>query len=230
MLRRAHLFLLFSAVVATSAPALADQRHFTYTYDWFTPSQGEKELEAYWTQHNGGVLEPEIEFEYGVTPRWTVAPYLVLGREHGEDIEVKGWRLEQRYRLGNYARNRILPALYFEVSKENSEPFELEGKFITSYLFGNGYIWSTNLIFAGLVGGGQGTEVSYATGVSHPLGRRWNVGAELFGTWTPERQHFFGPTVGYQFAPGTQLLATVGMRYAGAEGGAVRLIFEKEWR
>jgi hypothetical protein len=221
--------LTLAAVLAAATPARADERLFTYTYDWFTPQKHEKELELTWTQGNGGTAEGLLEFEYGVTNRYVVAPYLVLGREHGGDLRVEGWRLEQRYRLGSYGRNRFLPALYLEMEKGNGEPYNLEGKFITSYLFGDNFTWSSNLIAEGLVADRSQIELGYATGVARPITDHLTLGVELFGSVT-EREHFFGPTVGYRFAPGTKLLVTGGFRYAGPEGGAVRLLFEKEWR
>src|SRR5689334_13812668 len=95
--------LAFTALVA--APAGAHERFFTYTYDWFTPAKDEKEVELWWTQKNGGVADGQVEFEYGVTDRYAVAPYLLLKREHGGAFSVEGWKLEQRYRLGKYGRN-----------------------------------------------------------------------------------------------------------------------------
>jgi hypothetical protein len=215
--------------VLAAAPAEAHERYFTYTYDWFTPARGEKELELWWTQGEGGEADGEIEFEYGLTNRWVAAPYLLLKREHGGKFEVEGWKLEQRYRLGSFGYNRLLPALYFEVKKENGEPYELEGKLITSYLFGNGWVWSTNFIAESEVEESAKVELGYATGLSHPLGGRWRGGVELFGNWT-EKEHFFGPTLSYNFRPDTKLLLTAGFKYIGEEGGAVRLILEKEWR
>lgn len=128
-------------VLGTGVPAGAHERFFTRTYDWFTPSQGEKELELWWTQEDGGEADAMVEFEYGVTSRYVVAPYLLMKRSHGGDFEIEGWKLEQRYRFGNYARNRFLPAVYFELEKLNHQSFVLEGKFITSYLFGDNWIW-----------------------------------------------------------------------------------------
>jgi hypothetical protein len=102
-LRRIGIAVLGVLAVASAAPARADQRYFSHTYDWFTPSQGEKEIELYWTQENGGEADSQLEFEYGITNRWMVAPYLLMKREHGGDFEVEGWKLEQRSRLGTFA-------------------------------------------------------------------------------------------------------------------------------
>jgi hypothetical protein len=214
--------------LATAAPACAHERYFPYTYDWFTPAKNEKEVELWWTQTNAGEADGQVEFEYGITNRWVVAPYLLLKREHGGDFDVEGWKLEQRYRFGNFKRNRFLPAIYLEVKKENEEPYELEGKLITSYLFGRGFVWSTNLIFEGEVEDRAKVEVGYSTGLSYPINDRFRVGAEFFGNWT-EDEHFLGPTLGYKLGRDTKVLLTAGFRYFGAKEGAVRLLFEKEF-
>src|SRR5207247_2241546 len=122
-------------IAATAISAEAHRRYFTFTYDWFTPARNEKEVELLWTQTTGGEADGSVEVEYGVTPRWTVAPYLLTKREHGGKFEVEGWRLEQRYRFGEHAQRKLLPAAYLEVNKEKGEPYELEAKAITSLLF-----------------------------------------------------------------------------------------------
>jgi hypothetical protein len=229
-MERTHKVLLALVIaLGCAAPAKAHERYFTYTYDWFTPAKNEKELELWWTQEKGGVADGQIEFEYGVTNRYVIAPYLLLHREHGGDFSVEGWKLEQRYRFGNFGYNKFLPALYLEVKKENSEPYELEGKLITSYLFGRGWVWSTNFIFEGEVEDRAKVEFGYATGLSYPVTDRFRAGVELFGNWT-EKEHFFGPTVSYRFRSDIKLLMTAGFRYQGEESGAVRVIFEKEFR
>ena len=220
---------LAGMLLMSAAPAHADSRFFTYTYDWFTPAKDEKEVELTWTQTNGGKAEGLAEFEYGITSRYLVAPYLVLERQHDGDFKVNGWQLEQRYRFGNFGRNRFLPAVYLEVAKRNGEPYELEGKFITSYLFGDAWIWSSNLILEQDIERHNPLEFAYSQGVSHPITKRWDLGAEAFGNFR-DKTHFFGPGVRYRFDNQTRLLATFGARVAGPDDGAVRVLFEKEWR
>jgi hypothetical protein len=219
---------LTALTLLPAAPARADQRFFARTYDWFTPAKGEKELELWWIQENRGEADAQIEFEYGVTQRWVVAPYLLFKRETGGKFEFEGWKVEQRYRFGDFGYHRLMPAVYFEVKKEKEEPYELEGKLIGTYLWGNGWAWSGNLIFEGELKSGEKTKFGYATGISHPIKDGLRGGVELFGNWT-EEEHFFGPTLAYRFNPTTQLVVNGGFRVAGPKGGAVTLLFEKEW-
>lgn len=85
-----------------------------------------EEVELWWTQHEGGAATGLLEFEFGFTNRWTVSPYLIFEREPGEGVKVRGAKLEQRYRFGDFRVGQILPALYFEVKKEESEDWEVE--------------------------------------------------------------------------------------------------------
>ncbi|MDQ2986333.1 MAG: hypothetical protein M3R13_06375, partial [Armatimonadota bacterium] len=129
------------ALACLTLTASAHRRHFAYTYDWFTPHQGEKEFEVYWTDTEGHPAQIQLELEYGITDRWMVAPYLVFDNSEG-DFDYAGWKVETKYRLGEQAFNRILPALYLELKKGEGEDEVIEGKFITTYLWQNGTVWS----------------------------------------------------------------------------------------
>jgi hypothetical protein len=219
-------------LLAGGGPALAHRRNFTFTYDWFTPAQGEKEVELTWTQGPGGNLDAALEFEYGVTPRYVIAPYLLLKRGHGADLKVNGFQLEQRYRFGNFKERRLLPALYLEVNKLNGEPWELEGKFITSYVFDR-YIWSFNAILAQQLEGGVPLSWEYSTGVARYLkggvyGPATWVGLEVFGSLTGD-EHRIGPVVGHSFSKQDHLSLTGGIGLNRKSDPQVRLIFEHEW-
>ena len=228
---RRHLIPLCAllAALCLAPPVRADLRNFTYTYDWYTPVKGEREIEFWWTQRNAGEADVWLEFEYGVTNEYVVAPYLLLKRETTGDFVVEGWRLEQRYRLGRYARNRLLPALYLEVEKESGEAHELEGKLITSYEFGRGWLWSHNFIIESKVASPSKVEFGYADGLRYAVNRKFHAGVELFGNWT-EGKHFFGPVLGLKTSDTSQVLITGGFRYLGEKKGAVRLLYQQEFR
>jgi hypothetical protein len=216
------------AIALLSPPAEAHRRNFTATYDWYTAAKNEKELELWWTQAQGGEADFWLEFEYGVTPRWTVAPYLLTKSEHGGKWEVEGWKLEQRYRFGEFSARRLLPAVYLEVVKEEDEPYELEFKGITSYVSG-GRIWSLNLIAEKELEHHRAVEWGYATGVARrPFASGLWLGAEFFGNLTKD-EHFGGPVLGYSFSSGDHLLLTGGLGLNHRSAGQIRLLFEREW-
>lgn len=221
------LLLLIALGAIAPSPAHAHRRYFTFAYDWFTPQRKEKELELWWTQKRGGEVDGWLEFEYGLTNRWVVAPYLLTKREHGGKWEVEGWKLEQRYRFGNYRERRLLPAAYLEVKKEHGEPTELEGKLITSYATPR-WILSTNLIVEQPLESHHPLNWEYATGIStiRPLGLRF--GLEFFGSFT-EREHFAGPVLSYSFDPTTHVLFTSGFGLNHNSEAQFRLVLEKEW-
>src|SRR4028119_2195792 len=79
--------------------AQAHRRDFPYTYDWMQPSKGEKELELksrYRGRNNS--FRQEIEFEYGITDRFMIAPYLEFQKQAGDsNLRYTAAKLETRY-------------------------------------------------------------------------------------------------------------------------------------
>ncbi len=209
---RRTILILFSLFVLASA-SLAHKRNFTYTYDWFTADLFEREIELWWTQREGGHAEGLIEFEYGVTDRWTVSPYLIFERESGGEMELKGAKLEQRHRFGDFAVNQVLPAAYFEVKKEDSEEWEIELKAIASYVTPEGITISANLITEGHPDGSGPFKWEYAAGIAQPL-YPWTLGVELFGDWT-NGNHFYGPAIGFSPDAASKVTVTVGLPSSG---------------
>jgi hypothetical protein len=212
--------------LGTSTLAQAHERYFVYTYDWFTPTRFEKEIELHYTQYRNGDALGQIEFEYGMTERWAIAPYLLFEKE-GDTTKFVGAKLENRYRFGDFALKRILPAAYLEVKKENEEPYEVEAKAIFSYMPSREWIASANLIAEREVESGAETEVGYSFGVSR-IFRQNNVGFEAFGDFS-ENRHFVGPTVGFRMRDGMKFLATGAINYTGGGQSQFRLLFEKEF-
>jgi hypothetical protein len=219
---------LLGLTIASSlaVSALADERHFAFTYDWFTPAKFEREIELTYTGFQGGGFFGTFEFEYGMTDRWVVAPYILFEKEGGK-TKFQGFRLEQRYRLGDFAIGKVMPSLYFEVNKENDEAYELEGKLIASYMPTWDWIVSANLIIEQEMKSGEKTEVGYALGVSRRL-KEFTLGAEAFGNWK-ENEHLWGPSIGYRFEKGAKLIGTAGIPYSRGATPQFRLLFGMEF-
>lgn len=212
--------------MAAALPADAHLRYFTYTYDWFTPWEGERELELWWTQTEGGDAVWQLEFEYGVTRQYMVAPYLIFEREGGKTV-LKGWKLEQRYAFGEQVYERVLPAVYLEVKKERGEPYEIEAKLIGTYILETGWVISANLIAERELASGAKVEWGYAAGVSRRISRNAWFGGEVFGDFAKNR-HFIGPVAAWDVRRGQRLLGTVAVSLTGGPGQA-RLIYEYEF-
>ena len=206
----------------------AHDHYFAYTYDWFTPLQYERELEIQWTQFAGGDFRAQIEYEYGVTDRYVVSPYLLF--EHGDGkTKFNGWKVEQRYRFGDRGFRKVLPAIYLEVEKENDEKdYELEGKLIGTYLPSRDWVISGNLIATRKLGSGEKTDVGYSLGAAKKIGFAEHVGFEAFGDWNTN-QHYVGPSFGYGKPSSLKVVGTAGIPYAGGGPFQFRLSLEKEF-
>jgi hypothetical protein len=214
-------------IAVLSTFASAHERYFTFTYDWFTPARFERELELHWIHSEGGAARGQIELEYGVTDRYVVSPYVLFEKE-GNTLRSKGWKVEQRYRFGEFALKKLLPAAYIEVEKENDEPYKLEGKLIGSYLPSPGVIFSANLILEKELKSGEDVEAGYAVGAAKRLGSNFHVGVEAFGDWTHNR-HFIGPVIGFGDSKQLKFLATAAIPFAGGGPKQLRILLEKEF-
>ena len=81
-----------------SGNAQAHRRDFSFTYDWKQPSKGEVELESHTTyEGETDTLKQEIELEYGISDRLSVAPYIVFNCERGGQLKYHKWKVESRY-------------------------------------------------------------------------------------------------------------------------------------
>lgn len=214
------------ALLTLAAVGSADQRYFTFTYDWNTPSKFEREFEVTYDHFRNGTGFGQLEFEYGVSDRWMVAPYILFDQDHGKS-QIAGFQLEQRYRFGDFQYGRVLPAVYFEVHKENHSSYELEGKLIGSYMPNGDWIASGNFIVEQHVETGAKTEIEYAFGISR-IYSNFNVGVETKGSFL-ENEHILGPCVG--FVVGDRMKVSLGAMKSFGKGDVsqVRLLFEKEF-
>ena len=153
--------------------AKAHRRDFPATYDWHQPAAGAKEIEMH-TRYRGrdDQFRQQIEFEYGITDRWMVAPYLVFRKDSGDDFGFAGWKLQTRYQLGEYKTNRWLSGLYAEYIGEKDGPDAVEGKLILSRFGKNGDNFSFNYIIERELEGGAEFENEYSFGYARSLGSK----------------------------------------------------------
>lgn len=192
--RLGSMLILVAAAVSVAA---AQESPYFVTYDHHLEEPGNLEIE---TSSTTGVprsgqhlyFAPYMEFEYGVTGRWTSELYLEGQSTSGDSTVFTGWRFENRFRP--FAREHwINPVLYLEYESINeasriqkevvgnapdfSEPnsitskehvHEIEAKLILS---SNVHDWNIaeNFIAEKNVTVGEGFEFGYAFGVSRPL-------------------------------------------------------------
>lgn len=128
-------------VVVAAAPAVASERHFTYTYESAVLRPGAWEIEPWTTFRLGrsefySRLDSRIEAELGLSDRLQTALYLnlkavtadtPLGRS--SPTELEGISSEWKLKLADPVADRAGLALYGELSAGPSE-VGLEGKLI----------------------------------------------------------------------------------------------------
>ncbi len=193
--RRALPCLLLVGSLATAA----QEAPYFVTYDHHLEEPGNLEIVPTSTlgiPRDGQHLfyAPYIEFEYGITGRWTTELYLEGQSTSGDGAVFTGWRIENRFRPLQ-REHWINPVLYLEyesineasrIEKEvvgnaeisderNSEladahAHELETKLILSSNF-HDWNLSENFIVEKNFSRNEGLEFGYALGVSRPLSR-----------------------------------------------------------
>jgi len=221
--------------VAASPPAHAHRRDFPFTYDWRQPSKGEKEIELH-TRYRGrdNSFRQQIEFEYGITDRWAIAPYLVFNKGSGDDsLKYDGWKLETRYQLGEYKTGRVLSGLYLEYVGNKDAPDGVEGKLILSRYGKSGSNLSFNYIVERELENGAEFENEYSFGYARPLGKNRGGprgGFEWIHNLSSGRINA-GPVIA--FAPTKNTWITTGYAFAvndrDGNKGEFRLLAEYEW-
>ncbi len=191
-------FLALTAVaLASTLPASAIERRFTFTYEATTQPKGVIELENFVTwRHSdveGGkdsdVFRFRHELEFGLTDRLQLGVYLFDWQYDEQDSEGQEarWRssgIELIYNLTNPTTDFLGSALYGEVLF-GEDSLKLEGKLILQKNLGQFRIAYNAIIEAEWEGEKFGSweertgEFAQTVGVSYDLSKRFSVGAEL---------------------------------------------------
>jgi len=221
--------IIAALVWFASVPAFAHRRDFPVTYDWFQASPGERELEVsslYHTSDNS--VQHQLEFEYGVTNRFMVAPNLVYAHGAGEGLHLEAMKLETRYQLGTFAVNRVLPGLYLEYEKPSHETSEIEGKIILSRYDGRGGDLSFNGVVERTMTGGASSRFAYSFGYAVPVGHALRGGAEVYKNIDDGRVNG-GPTVAFSPACNWWVVTAVGLPLTHTDGYGANLHLTTEF-
>jgi hypothetical protein len=190
--------LTVTLLAATLVGAHANERVFTYTYEPEVLPQSAVEFEQWLTLRSGRAAaagkgnfnrwDIREELEYGVTDRYTASLYLNfrhdsfvdLGTGHDQSVfKFEGVALENRYQLLNPAEHCVGLTLYLEPRLSQDEA-SLEQKIILGQRIGD-WKWALNLSHETEWNlHHQETEAEFEAtfGLSHPLGKRWSLGAE----------------------------------------------------
>jgi hypothetical protein len=206
---RCRLLLAFALAVVVLAllpsPGHAHKRDFAWSYDWFIPYLGEKEVEIWYTSKDGEHHDTWIEYEFAVTPGWAVGLYATRSEGADGGMDFDGWKWENRYRFGEYDFKRWLHAAYLELKKERGEPYELEGKWILSrYTMGDESL-AANLTAERELASGADLEWKVSAGWSRAAAPRWRAGAEIIAELT-DHEWYVGPTATYDPTHSTRIV------------------------
>jgi hypothetical protein len=226
-----------SAGFVGTEQAEAHRRDFPYTYDWMQPSKGEKELELksrYRGRNNS--FRQEIEFEYGITDRFMIAPYLEFQKQAGDsNLRYTAAKLETRYQMGEYKVGKVLPGLYLEYIATKDGADEVEAKLILSRYGKDGSNISFNYVVERELENGAEFENQYSFGYARTLGKKGFLsgtrgGFEWIHNLNSGRINA-GPVVG--FSPTKDTWLTTGYAFPvndrGGNQGEFRLLLEYEW-
>lgn len=143
------IFLATVAILLLAAPfALAHEREYTLSRDWFLPYKGESEIESrsLWdTRH--GIVTQEFEYEYGVTDWFGIEPGIAFVKEGDENLQVDAVDCELRFHFWKFAYDRFLPALNVEYEHPRLEAEKDHGevKLILSRYGQDGQDYTFNL-------------------------------------------------------------------------------------
>lgn len=214
--------------------AQAHRRDFPFTYEWLQPARGEKEIEShsYYNREDHG-FEQQLEFEYGVTDRLAVAPYVVYEKESGGELKYHAFKLESRYQLGNYKPGKILTGLYLEAEKPKDEKLEIESKLIFSRYDRQGGNLSLNLIGEKSLESGSDLLTTFSLGYARPIGQNkysTRGGLELIRN-LDDKHVTLGPVIGASLNQSLSLVGSYGIPVTKRDEnkGELRLLVEYEW-
>lgn len=220
---------LFAASIAISAWAGADEREFAFTYSWQQAARGEHELgyDLLYSRKDR-TWQHWFEYEYGITDRFSIAPYVTFEQAPGDPLHFDEFKLEARYRLGDYAPNRVLPGLYLEYEKATDEAAELEYKLILSVYRGRDSVASFNYVGTQTLRTGR-FDHGYTFGMSWSLPKRMapRVGFEVVHDLTQSTARI-GPVAGFHPGPGAWIVGGIGLPLGGG-GSEVRVHAQYQW-
>ena len=149
---------------------------------------------------------------------------------NGGAYRYGGFRVEQRYRFGNYGFKKLLTAGYLEYEDIRGSSREVEGKLIFQYDPHPQATFVANLITENPVQHGGSTGWGYTLSgayLADPKNDRYWFGAEAFGNWSGN-QHWIGPSVGGYLGSQFRLIGTYGKQYRGSGGDQLQFVLSRD--
>nr|MBA3452615.1 hypothetical protein [Deltaproteobacteria bacterium] len=178
--------------LAASAPADADVRAFTETYEYSTQPEGTTSVQLWhtarrvtWDEDYAEEFEHRIEIKHGVSEHWDVATSTVLVQSGRNGLTLDRVVLGPRYRFADRAEWPVDVTLALEAGKvADRSIYPLELRVVAAR-----DIDSLTLAANGIVGVQVGADVidevdlaiGWAAGASYQLHNKLRIGAETWG-------------------------------------------------
>jgi hypothetical protein len=204
-------------VALFASPALADDRYLPFTYQYATPSQGERELEFFTSYDAQNGFENQLEFEYGLTDRIAVAAYIVAAPY---PLAARALQFEGRYRLFEKGVLPVDVTFYGEYEHFFSALPNLETKLLLEKDLGR-FTLEANIIGEKQLGPDPG-ELRGTMGGAFHLTDEIHPGIELV---LDHDVLYVGPTTALIYGP-TKAVAGA---YYSTSGPLARLILQQEF-
>ncbi len=205
------------------------KRNFAWSYEWFTPYEGENEIELWLTDSDReDTWDTRVEYEFAAGPRWAVGLYATRDERADAALDFNGWRWENRYRFGDLALGKWLHAAYLELKKERGEPYEVESKWLLSR-YTEDEAAAVNLTAERELASGADVEWGASAGWNRSIAIRWRAGVEAFGSISDGEWHL-GPNITYDPNAHVRFVAGIGLGLTGDSDNRIfRLLTEYEW-
>jgi hypothetical protein len=164
--------LVGGVVMVAAAPAQANERHYTYTYESAGMPEGARELEIWTTARYGrerfySAIDNRLELEFGLSDRLLTAFYLNTsgvredtGTEIENHYELQGISSEWKYKLSDAVADALGSALYAEATY-GLEELELEAKLILDKRLGDVHLAGNAVYELEVEGLGEDVEVEH---------------------------------------------------------------------
>ena len=219
---RSLFLILFLVSISFLIPnqVKADTKYFGRSYTSYTLPANAMEFELWQTGRIGKGIgsysrwQPRMEFEYGVTDRFTASMYLNFNevKSSGNSTPSKPLSLsttsfEFRYRLTNPSEYFADPALYFELSY-GGDKIEYEPKILLTKRFDK-FISVMNInseIERNIAGDETESAFELTMGIAYELNKNFAVGLEFRNDRAykdiyekeENQASFVGPTISFQ--------------------------------
>jgi hypothetical protein len=179
-----HITFVTLLLLCFASSAQAHHRDFTFLRDWYLPYVGEHEIESRTSvEARTQASQQEFEYEIGIAKHFTIEPGVGFHQEPGEKTHFDEWDVEFRFNFGEFAYNKILPAMNisYESPADGSESKNGRLGLIASFFTREGENYSVNFNVTQQLTNGRAKDSEILFGYSRPFSKRPDSGPDLDG-------------------------------------------------